>query len=267
MLRISSLAKGGKPVEPEDALWARKRELHAKSKAEVATWGNTVEGNRRLKLEARSKRNEERERVQEQLDLEEARFQSKERQKAIARCRALQFKQTDMVKSFRSAEYLTEVIRERDAQGDTRDRRAALFDAREKLKFERTVRELDEAVEAERQKQLKAKQAAVDNSKTQLEQAAAKRALRQRIRQAELKEQAAMNEDAEAYQREEAEKMSAGATDRVEFFKGVEAAMAATQAIKKREKQMEELTDMKNVRSPPAVPHLCARPHRPSMWG
>lgn len=234
------------PTPPAEQLRRKKLALHEKSKAEVATWGNTIDGARRAKLEAKDRREAERERVAVQTDLEDARWQAEERRKHIQRCRMQQFKQTDLVKSFKTAEFLTEVLRERDGQRDTRGNRQAMIDAREARRFAHQMQELDEAQAKEDQKQEQARLNAIVNAAGILEQAAAKREIRRAQRQAELEEQAAQNKDAVDFLKEEEVKYISQRQSGKGFLAEMDAARDTTLEIKRRNEELQELTDQRN---------------------
>ncbi|XP_030642515.1 coiled-coil domain-containing protein 173 [Chanos chanos] len=94
----------------------RREALHLRSKEVVKNWSNTIAGQRQRKLKAKKIREEIEEEQRKQIDIEEAEYQEQRRKKAIEKARAQLYYQTDIVKGFNSALLLTEVLKEREAQ-------------------------------------------------------------------------------------------------------------------------------------------------------
>merc|ERR1712168_1363506 len=101
------------------------------SRKQVNSWGNTLAGQRKAKLEAKKLREEREEEIRKKEDIDEAIFKAAERKKAIAHAKTLTFAQTDRVKGFHGALILTEVLKEREAQLQLKDERLRLMAARE----------------------------------------------------------------------------------------------------------------------------------------
>ncbi|XP_067938242.1 cilia- and flagella- associated protein 210-like [Watersipora subatra] len=118
----------------------------ALSKDMVKDWPNTLEGNRRRKLEARAIREAKKEEERRQLDLEEAKFQAQKRKEAIEKAKTQQYYQTDRVKNFHSALRLTEVLKERDAQVEFSHLKKAANQGMDRAYLEREQRDLEEAI-------------------------------------------------------------------------------------------------------------------------
>ncbi|KAM4698071.1 cilia- and flagella- associated protein 210 isoform 2-T2 [Rhinophrynus dorsalis] len=100
-------------------LYEEKKEreaMHLKSKEVVKQWTNTIAGMRQKKLESKKFCEEKEEEEKKKIDLEEAKYQAERRREAIERARTKQYYQTDKVKKFHSALMLTEVLKEREAQ-------------------------------------------------------------------------------------------------------------------------------------------------------
>merc|ERR1712137_52878 len=108
-----------------------KERLRDLSRKQVNSWGNTLAGQRKAKLEAKKLREEREEEIRKQEDIDEAIFKAAERKKAIAHAKTLTFAQTDRVKGFHGALVLTEVLKEREAQLQLKDERLRLMAARE----------------------------------------------------------------------------------------------------------------------------------------
>lgn len=129
---------------PDRAMQAKaeRERLQELSKQSVAGWSNTVQGQRKAKLEARKIRAAQKEEQQLQLDLEEARIQANKRKEAIKRARELQYLQTDRVKAFQGAALLTEVLTEREKQLGQRSHREQLVREHEARLHEAALEEL-----------------------------------------------------------------------------------------------------------------------------
>merc|ERR1712131_217222 len=108
-----------------------KERLRDLSRKQVNSWGNTLAGQRKAKLEAKKLREEREEEIRKKEDIDEAIFKAAERKKAIAHAKTLTFAQTDRVKGFHGALILTEVLKEREAQLQLKDERLRLMAARE----------------------------------------------------------------------------------------------------------------------------------------
>jgi len=116
------------------------------SKDMVKDWPNTLEGNRRRKLEARALREAKKEEERKQLDIEEAKYQAQKRKEAIEKAKTQQYYQTDRVKNFHSALQLTEVLKERDAQLEFRQLKEAAAQGKDRAYLEQVQRDLEEAI-------------------------------------------------------------------------------------------------------------------------
>ena len=77
----------------------------------MSKWGNTLEGQRKAKLEAKKIRFEKEEEVRRQEDIKEAIYQAERRRNAIEHAKTLTFSRTDRVKEFHGALILTEVLK------------------------------------------------------------------------------------------------------------------------------------------------------------
>ena len=107
------------------------------------------------------------------------------------------------VKSVRKGDFLTEILRERDAQKDLAGTRSTIIAEQDAMIDRLRIEGADREIQAELEKQQDIRADATSTATTQLEQAAMKRALRKAQRQAELAEQGALNEDSAAYFTEE----------------------------------------------------------------
>ena len=137
-----------------------------------------------------------------QLDVEEARFQAAKRREAIERARALQLERTERMQGLKSSVVLSEVLRERDLQLKFAGvREKALAEADHDLQqytLEMTAQaELKDAAKA---RTLRADAMAFAGS--HIEHAAMKRDMRDRVRKAQMDEQAHLNIRATEFKQE-----------------------------------------------------------------
>ena len=81
------------------------------SKKQVSKWNNTLDGQRKAKLEAKEKREEKEEEIRKKEDIAEAIYQAEQRRIAIEHAKTVTFAHTDRVKDFHGALILTEVLK------------------------------------------------------------------------------------------------------------------------------------------------------------
>ncbi|XP_029703249.1 coiled-coil domain-containing protein 173 [Takifugu rubripes] len=109
--------------EKERRTEAKEREvLHQQSVEVVKQWSNTIAGQRQKKLEAKKIRDEVEEEKRKQIDREEAKFQAQKRKEAVEKAKTQLYYQSDHVRGLHSALLLTEVLKEREAQIDLKER-------------------------------------------------------------------------------------------------------------------------------------------------
>uniref|UniRef100_A0A665VHL9 Trichohyalin-plectin-homology domain-containing protein n=2 Tax=Echeneis naucrates TaxID=173247 RepID=A0A665VHL9_ECHNA len=102
---------------------ANQREaLHLQSKEAVKLWSNTIAGQRQKKLEAKKIREQIEEEKRKLIDIEEAKYQEQTRKEAIEKAKTQLYYQTDRVKGLHRALLLTEVLKEREAQIELKQR-------------------------------------------------------------------------------------------------------------------------------------------------
>ncbi|XP_034549062.1 coiled-coil domain-containing protein 173 [Notolabrus celidotus] len=150
----------------------RQREkLHMQSKEMVKTWSSTIAGQRQKKLQAKKIREQIEEEKRMQIDKEEAEYRKQKKKEAIEKAKTQLYYQTDRVKGLHSALLLTEVLKERDAQVELKQRiQNASKDVDRKFTDIVKIRE-DEALRKEEEKALEKKlerQAVVHDLKTQI---------------------------------------------------------------------------------------------------
>uniref|UniRef100_A0A4W4GRC6 Trichohyalin-plectin-homology domain-containing protein n=1 Tax=Electrophorus electricus TaxID=8005 RepID=A0A4W4GRC6_ELEEL len=123
-LRLQASVSGVSRHPDSRAEAARQRAaLHLRSEEVVKNWPNTIAGQRQKKLEAKKLREEIEEEERKQIDTAEAKYQEQKRREAIEKAKAQQYYQTDRVKGFHSALLLTEVLKEREAQIELKQRK------------------------------------------------------------------------------------------------------------------------------------------------
>ncbi|XP_068101669.1 cilia- and flagella- associated protein 210 [Hyperolius riggenbachi] len=126
--------------------------LHLRSQEVVKNWTNTISGLRQKRLKAKQLREEKEEEEKKKIDLEEAQYQAEKRREAIEKARTKQYHQTDKLKTFHSALLLTEVIRERDAQVELKNKMMNRSNRHDKETLANMQRELEESIYNDQQK-------------------------------------------------------------------------------------------------------------------
>ncbi|TKS67235.1 Coiled-coil domain-containing protein 173 [Collichthys lucidus] len=96
--------------------------LYSTSQEVVKQWSNTIAGQAQKQLEAKKIRDEIAEEKRKAVDKEEAEYQERNRKEAIEKAKTQLYYQTDRVKGFHRALLLTEVLKERDAQIELKQR-------------------------------------------------------------------------------------------------------------------------------------------------
>ncbi|XP_077304075.1 cilia- and flagella- associated protein 210 isoform X2 [Lithobates pipiens] len=143
--------------EEERRLYEERKEqeaLHLRSQEVVKNWTNTISGLRQKRLKAKKLREEKEEEEKTKIDLEEAQYQAEKRREAIEKARTKQYYQTDKVKTFHSALLLTEVIKERDAQMELKNKIMNRSNRQGKDTLANMQRELEESIYNDQQKAL-----------------------------------------------------------------------------------------------------------------
>ncbi|XP_047457343.1 protein CFAP210 [Mugil cephalus] len=96
--------------------------LHLQSQEVVKLWSNTISGQRQKKLEARKIREQIEEEKRKLIDIEEAKYREQKKTEAIEKARTQLYYQTDRVKGLHRALLLTEVLKEREAQTELKQK-------------------------------------------------------------------------------------------------------------------------------------------------
>lgn len=148
----NNLTRYNGEAEKQEAQKREREELHATSKDLVKHWGNTIEGQRLKKLQARKLREEQDELERQKFDKEEAKLQAEKRKEAIKRAKQLQYYETDRVKGFHGALLLTEVLKERDAQIEMKHAKQGWQKGREDNALALQKKNNEEAIRADMEK-------------------------------------------------------------------------------------------------------------------
>ncbi|XP_042369746.1 coiled-coil domain-containing protein 173-like [Plectropomus leopardus] len=153
---------------------AKQREaLHLKSKEVVKLWSNTIAGQRQKKLEAKKIREEIEEEKRRLADKEEAEYRQQQRKEAIEKAKTKLYYQTDRVKGLHRGLLLTEVLKEREAQIELKQRNKSASKDVDKQYLDMVKTREDEASRQEKEKALQKKlerQAVAEDLKKQVKE-------------------------------------------------------------------------------------------------
>ncbi|XP_070831726.1 cilia- and flagella- associated protein 210 [Chaetodon trifascialis] len=171
-LRIRDVLNGVNKDQDSLREAAKQREaLHRQSEEVVKLWSNTFAGQRQKTLEAKRIQEEIEEEKRKLTDKEEAEYQEQKRKEAIEKAKTQLFYQTDRVRGLHSALMLTEVMKEREAQMELKQRiKSASKDVDRDFLDTVKTRE-DEALKQEQEKALQEKlerQAVAEDVKHQI---------------------------------------------------------------------------------------------------
>ncbi|KAK1902966.1 Coiled-coil domain containing protein 173 [Dissostichus eleginoides] len=152
--RVSSAEEPSRMIEPPDL---------RQSTEVVKLWSNTIAGQRQKKLEAKKNREEAEEEKRKMIDQEEAKFQQQQREEAIEKAKTQLYYETNRIKGLHRALVLTEVLKEREAQ----------IELKQKITSASKDNDIDEALRQEQEKALRKKlegQAVVGDLKNQMKE-------------------------------------------------------------------------------------------------
>ncbi|XP_039613517.1 coiled-coil domain-containing protein 173 [Polypterus senegalus] len=180
-----------------------KESLHERSKEVVKNWSNTIAGQRQKKLEEKRIWEEQEEEERRKLDLEEAQLKAAKRKEAIEQAKTLQYYQTDRVKGFHSALLLSEVIKERDAQVELKQKKLNAMKNIDSDILGRMQREREEAIYEDQQKALKRFLDQKATSEAQMEQIKAKQQAKEKDTLEDQKEAEAIKLQTRLYEWEQ----------------------------------------------------------------
>ncbi|XP_040057301.2 cilia- and flagella- associated protein 210 [Gasterosteus aculeatus] len=151
----------------------QKEALHLKSQEVVKLWSNTIAGQRQKQLEAKKIRQQIEEEKRKQTDIEEAKYRAQQREEAIEKAKNQLFHQTDRVKGLHGALLLTEVLKEREAQVELKQRIKKASDDVDREILNKIKTREEEASRQEQEKALQKKlgrQALVEGLKNQVKE-------------------------------------------------------------------------------------------------
>nr|XP_020452097.1 coiled-coil domain-containing protein 173 [Monopterus albus] len=131
--------------------------LHVQSKDVVKLWSNTIAGQRQKKLEAKKIREQIEEEKRKATDIEEAKYREEKRKEAIEKAKTQLFYQTDRVKGLHRALLLTEVLKEREAQIELKERIKSASKDVDRAFMDMVKTREDEALRQEQAKELQEK--------------------------------------------------------------------------------------------------------------
>ncbi|KAL5007785.1 hypothetical protein ScPMuIL_016591 [Solemya velum] len=217
--------------------------LKAKSREMVKNWGNTIAGQRQSKLEARKLREEKEEAERVEVDLEEAKFQAKQRKEAIEKAKTQQYYQTDRVKSFHSALMLTEVLKERDAQLELKVLKEKASEGKDREWLEHGLREYEEGVRQDQTKAIDRINAARDVADFQRSQIREHQKVHWQEKEEDLKEGCGLKKLSMQYQIEKERLESIRRDEKKELMTDNRKQIEETKIMKKLKVDQEEEED------------------------
>uniref|UniRef100_A0A087XUH8 Cilia and flagella associated protein 210 n=1 Tax=Poecilia formosa TaxID=48698 RepID=A0A087XUH8_POEFO len=137
---------------------AKHREaLHLQSKEIVKLWPDTIAGKRQKRLEAKKIREEMEEEKRKEMAAEEAKYREEERKEALTKARTQLYYQNDRVKGLNRALLHTEVLKEREAQTELKQRMKSAAKDMDKKFLEIMTTRNGEALRKEQEKAVQKK--------------------------------------------------------------------------------------------------------------
>ncbi|MED6238727.1 hypothetical protein ATANTOWER_028409 [Ataeniobius toweri] len=171
-LRIQDEVNGVDKDEERLREAAKHREaLHLQSKQVVKLWPDTTAGLRQKMIEAKKVREQIEEEKRKQIDAEEAKYKEEKQKEALRKARTQLYYQTDRVKGLHRALLHTEVLKEREAQIELKQRMKSARKEVDKKFLEIITTRENEALRKEREKAVQKKlerQAATEDLKNQI---------------------------------------------------------------------------------------------------
>ncbi|KAM4024838.1 cilia- and flagella- associated protein 210 isoform 1-T1 [Anomaloglossus baeobatrachus] len=220
-----------------------REDLHLRSNEVVKNWTNTISGLRREKLQAKKLREEKEEEEKKRIDLEEAQYQAEKRRQAIEDARIKQYNQSDKVKTFHSALLLTEVMRERDAQIELKNKRTSMNNRQDTDTLAKMQRELEETIYNDQQKALQRSTERKTNANHLLKQIEEHRHAADLEKQVSDRESAEIQRQTRLYEWEMNKLAKLKMEEKKEIMKTHKAHTADRDLLRALEKQMEEEND------------------------
>ncbi|XP_014900683.1 coiled-coil domain-containing protein 173 isoform X2 [Poecilia latipinna] len=137
---------------------AKHREaLHLQSKEIVKLWPDTIAGKRQKRLEAKKIREEMEEEKRKEMAAEEAKYREEEQKEALTKARTQLYYQNDRVKGLNRALLHTEVLKEREAQTELKQRMKSAAKDMDKKFLEIMTTRNGEALRKEQEKAVQKK--------------------------------------------------------------------------------------------------------------
>ncbi|XP_073401926.1 cilia- and flagella- associated protein 210 [Dendrobates tinctorius] len=220
-----------------------REDLHLRSKELVKNWTNTISGSRREKLQAKKLREEKEEEEKKRIDVEEAQYQAEKRRQAIEDARVKQYNQSDKVKTFHGALLLTEVIRERDAQIELKNKRMSVNSRQDTDALAKMQRELEETIYSDQQKALQRSTERKNNASDLLKQMEEHRHAADLEKKANDRESAEIQRQARLHEWEMNKLATLEMEEKKEIMKTHQAHIADRDLLRALEKQMDEEND------------------------
>ncbi|XP_061548003.1 cilia- and flagella- associated protein 210 [Phycodurus eques] len=137
----------------------QRRALQLKSKEMAKLWPNTLTCQRQKKLEAKMIRDQMEEEKRKQIDMEEAKYREEKQKEAIEKAKQQLYYETERVKGLHRALLLTEVLKEREAQIELKQRRKSASKDLDKEFMQKVKAREDEALKKEQERAQQKRQA------------------------------------------------------------------------------------------------------------
>uniref|UniRef100_A0A1A7XT97 Coiled-coil domain containing 173 n=2 Tax=Iconisemion striatum TaxID=60296 RepID=A0A1A7XT97_9TELE len=132
---------------------AKRREALLLQSQEMVKGFDTIADQRRKILEAKKLQEEAEEEKRKLIDIEEAKYRKQQQQEALERAKTQLFNQTNRVNRFHSALLLTNVLKEREAQIELKQKRKSAYQNQE-LKFHEMAKNKDDKALKEEQEKI-----------------------------------------------------------------------------------------------------------------
>ncbi|XP_041857250.1 coiled-coil domain-containing protein 173 isoform X2 [Melanotaenia boesemani] len=165
------LNKWDKEMEHKREAAKHREALKLQSQELVKLWPNSIAAQRQRKLEAKKIRDQIEEEKRKLMDIEEAKFREQKRKAAIEKAKIKLYYQTNRVKRLNSALLLTEVLKEREAQIELKQKIKSASKDVDKEFMEMVKTKDDDAMRKEQEKTLQKKlerQAVAEDLKKQV---------------------------------------------------------------------------------------------------
>jgi|SaaInlStandDraft_5_1057022.scaffolds.fasta_scaffold33119_1 hypothetical protein len=248
VIRASDLNRIQHGLIPErerqsDHLRLKKQFLKEQSAERVKNWGNTIDGQRRLKENRLKEKFDKEEAERVKLDEKEAQIAYAARKEQIVRANKLLYEQDDKVKALHGALLLSDVMKEREMQLEIKRRKKAFDKMLAEREHDDLMARLDEAERKEDEKEELMWQKAQENAKIQREQLAESRRLYAVKKEAEFKEGQIIMEQAKAAIQEEIQKEQMRRDRAKQAVADTQKANEQLEKLRAQQKEMETLEE------------------------